>query len=141
MKSSFYAMSMVLILSFSVETAFAQTAKTRMTGEDHLEMHKKGKSSHKMMHGMMMKSAMPQSMGVTEDGEVFVLAGNKILKYDSELNLVKEQQIPADFSGMQGMMQKMQEQCPMCQSMTSGEEEAAEEGHGMHHGKNAGGVS
>lgn len=76
-----------------------------------------------MMHSCPMMGAMtPQSVSVSDDGSVVVLAGNKLLKYDSDLNLVKEQTIQMDFSGMQGMMQQMMEQCPMCQGMMGGME-------------------
>ena len=71
-----------------------------------------------MMHMCPMMGAMTaQSVSVADDGSAVVLAGNKLLKYDSDLNLVKEQTIQMDFSGMQGTMQQMMEQCPMCRKM------------------------
>ena len=60
------------------------------------------------MHGMMGKT----SMVATSDGGVIVLKGNKLTKYDKNLNLVKEAALKADEMDMGKM--KM---CPMCQKM------------------------
>jgi hypothetical protein len=58
------------------------------------------------MHcGMMMKK-----MIATSDGGVIVMAGKKLIKYDKDLNLVKEVEIKMD-------MEKMMKDCPMCQEM------------------------
>jgi len=43
-------------------------------------------------------------MVATDEGGVIVLAGNKLLKYDADLNLVKEVEIPMPMGG---------KQCPM----------------------------
>jgi hypothetical protein len=55
------------------------------------------------MQGMMMKKMMDISMVATQDGGVIVLAGNKLMKYDQDLNLVKEAEIKVD----------MMKDCPM----------------------------
>lgn len=46
-------------------------------------------------------------MVATDEGGVFVLAGNKLLKYDADLNLVKETEMKMPFGPMGG------KQCPM----------------------------
>lgn len=69
------------------------------------------------MHGMMMKSMMGTSIVATSDGGVVVLDGNKLTKYDKDLNVVKEIEVKKDTEGMQKMMMDMKDKCPMCQKM------------------------
>jgi len=57
--------------------------------------------------GMMMQ----KQMVATSDGGVIVLAGNKLYKYDKDLNLVKEAEIKMDVEGMKKMMDQMKEKC------------------------------
>jgi len=57
--------------------------------------------------GMMM----PKQMIATSDGGVIVLSGNKLYKYDRNLNLVKEAEIKMDVEGMKKMRDKMKEKC------------------------------
>ena len=45
---------------------------------------------------MMMKPMMQKQIVATKDGGVVVLTGDKLLKYDKNLNLKKEAQIPMD---------------------------------------------
>jgi hypothetical protein len=53
------------------------------------------------MHSMM---GMMSSIVATSDGGVVVMIGNKLYKYDKNLNLVKETEIKLDMKGMQRMM-------------------------------------
>lgn len=77
---------------------------------------------HQRMGGvMMMKSMMPSGIVSVENGGFVVLAGNKLLKYDNNLELVKEAKVPMDMGGMQEMMQNMKNSCPMCQGMMGDE--------------------
>ena len=62
--------------------------------------------------GSMMKSMMSASLVETKDGGVIVMLGTKLMKYDKDLNLVKEAEVKMDIEGMQKMMQKMMENCP-----------------------------
>ena len=84
-------------------------------------MMKKGMMGPMMMHGMMNKS----SMVATSDGGVIVLSGNKLTKYDKNLNVIKEVQIKPD-EEMQKMMQDMMEKCPMMGMKGSGESKSSE---------------
>jgi hypothetical protein len=72
--------------------------------------------------GMMMK----KEMVATPDGGVIVMAGNKLLKYDKDLNLLKEVEIKMDFEGMKKTMEKMKEECLMHKEMMEKKEEATE---------------
>ena len=57
------------------------------------------------MQGMMMKAMMEKEMVATPDGGVIIMVGNKLLKYDKDLNLKKEVEI-VKFD-KEAMMEKM----------------------------------
>ncbi len=83
------------------------------------------------MHGMMMGKS---GIVATQDGGVIVMTGNKLYKYDKDLNLVKEAEVKMDMEGMQKMMTEMKEKCPMCHEMMErcgmmGEEKEEEKEH------------
>ncbi|MHC4114686.1 MAG: hypothetical protein ACYSSL_05130 [Planctomycetota bacterium] len=65
------------------------------------------------MHHTMMGSMMSKAIAPTEDGGVIVLAGDKLIKYDKDLTLVKEVKIEMDMEGMQKKMSQMMEKCPL----------------------------
>jgi hypothetical protein len=75
------------------------------------------------MFGMGAKMAKAQMVATDEGGEI-VLAGNKLMKYDADLNLVKEVELKVEMPGM-GMMGG--KQCPM---MGQGSAAAAAESQG-----------
>lgn len=66
----------------------------------------------KGMH-MMMKMMMDKSVVATSDGGVVVVAGKKMTKYDSALNVVKEVEIKMDMDAMMQDMKEMKEKCTM----------------------------
>lgn len=45
------------------------------------------------------------------------LAGNKLLKYDKDLNFLKETELKIDMEQMQKEIKKMMKNCPTCQKM------------------------
>lgn len=64
----------------------------------------KGMMMHEMMeHGMMMD----KKVIATSDGGIIVVVGNKIQKYDKDLNLVKEVEIKMDMEQMHHHMMEM----------------------------------
>ncbi len=67
------------------------------------------------MGGMMMPAMMQKSIVATEDGGVIVLVGNKLIKYDKDLNFVKEVEIKIDTEAMKKFMEEMMKNCPMMQ--------------------------
>jgi hypothetical protein len=69
------------------------------------------------MMGMMMN----KSMVPVKDGFV-VMAGSKLMKYDNNLNLVKEVEIKMDMKEMQKKMKEMMENCPMMKKESMEEE-------------------
>jgi len=73
------------------------------------------------MHHMMMGAMMSRSIVATGDGGVIVMASEKLMKFDKDLNLVKEVQVSIDMEAMQNKMNQMMEKCPMCNWMTQKE--------------------
>ncbi|MCX6354984.1 MAG: hypothetical protein NTZ78_08790 [Candidatus Aureabacteria bacterium] len=69
------------------------------------------------MHGAMGMSMMRRTAIATQDGGVVVMQGNKIMKYDKDLNLQKEAELKCDMEGMHKMMKEMHAGCPMCKEM------------------------
>ncbi|MDD4908163.1 MAG: hypothetical protein PHJ00_03785 [Candidatus Omnitrophica bacterium] len=64
---------------------------------------------------MNMMGFIPKQMVASNDGGVIILAGNKLMKYDKDLNLVKEVEIKSvaelkiDASSVQDMINKMKD--------------------------------
>ncbi|MFA4991197.1 MAG: hypothetical protein WC569_01265 [Candidatus Omnitrophota bacterium] len=81
---------------------------------------KKGKCCPQCM--MMKKMMMSKEMIATQDGGVVLKLGNKLVKYDSGLNLVKETEISIDPKAMHDSMMKMRENCPMCKGCSKDSE-------------------
>jgi hypothetical protein len=69
------------------------------------------------MHGMMAKMMMQREMVAAKDGGVIVMSGNRLLKYDRNLNLKKEIELKIDMADMKKMMADMMEKCPMRKMM------------------------
>lgn len=71
-----------------------------------------------MYPGMgMMRWMLGGQMVATKDGGIIVMMGNKLLKYDKDLNLKKEVEIKIDMEKVQKMMMRWQEECPMYKKM------------------------
>ena len=81
----------VLSLLISAQAFAAETQKNEMPGMDKRCCPLMGKAQ----------------MVATDEGGVFILAGNKLTKYDADLNVVKEIEIKMPMPGMGG------KQCPM----------------------------
>jgi len=94
-------------------------------GQGGMGMGKGGMDSSSMCGMMMMHMMRPSYVFNTSDGGFVVFMGNRILKYDKELNLKKEVEIKPDSTGMSKMMQ----QCPMMKH--GGGSDTT--GHGSHH--------
>lgn len=75
-----------------------------------------------MCSSMMKSVASPQVIS-TGDGGFVILTGNKLIKYDKDLNVVKEADIKVDVSAM---MEKMKADCPVCKMMKEKKEEMKE---------------
>ena len=64
------------------------------------------------MNKMMMDS---KKLVATQDGGAILMIGNKLIKYDGQLNIVKEVEIKMDMAAMKKSMDDMRNSCPMCQ--------------------------
>ena len=136
------------ILIFTVSfTAFLKSPLYAHDKEMEM-MGKEGGEGQGMMGGkmmgmhLMMKMMMEKSVVATEDGGVVVVAGNKITKYDKDLNVVKEAEIKMDMEAMEKNMKEMMEKCPMMKGMdmgsksgtaSSSETAASSSDHEKHH--------
>ena len=112
----------MVLVAGTITLCFAQGSGMRRgaMGEQGMMMGKEKMMAMCPMHGMMMGSMMAKSVAATGDGGIVVMAGNKLIKYDKDLNLVKEVEVKMDMEGMQKKMSQMMEQCPMCKSMMQG---------------------
>jgi hypothetical protein len=80
-------------------------AKTAMMGK----VTKKGKMrkcdvGYAMMKEMMLK----RQLVATRDGGVIVMTGNKLIKFDKNLNLIKEVELEIDFETIHKMMGRIE---------------------------------
>ena len=50
----------------------------------------------------------------TQDGGAILMMGNKLIKYDAQMNIVKEVEIKMDMEAMKKSMEEMKKNCPMC---------------------------
>lgn len=92
-----------------VSLSFAQGME-RKTGKGMMKSDMMDKGEMTGMHGLMMKGMMERSIVATTDGGVIVLAGNKLIKYDKDLNVVREVEVETDMGTMQ---KKMMKNCSM----------------------------
>ncbi len=105
---------------------FTATSVISYAQEKGSMMGKKKKGSMKgkgYMQCMMMKKMMKKEIVATGDGGVIVLVGNKLMKYDKDLNLIKEVEIQVD---MEAMMKKCREMMKKCEMKEGSEEEPKE---------------
>ena len=95
---------------------------------------KAGKKDMMDMKGMKMHGMMDRSIVATSDGGLVIIKGDHLIKYDRNLRLVNQADLPAMEMG------KMHKECPMMKKMEkqgnkgvveSVEQEAAE--HQAHH--------
>jgi hypothetical protein len=63
-------------------------------------------------HLGMMAGLMGGTLVATTDGGVVLFAGQKLMKFDKDLKLVKEVEVKIDTAAMQKMMQEMYQNCP-----------------------------
>ena len=93
--------------------SFLSVSFARDMGEK--KWDKKDKGCHMCpMHKMMMGG---KELLATQDGGVVLMTGNRLIKYDAQLNIVKETEIKIDMEAMQKAMEEMKKDCPMCNKM------------------------
>ena len=97
----------LMVLFVGASLAYAEGMKGGMMDEK-----QKGSMMGMMQNGMMMKM-MEKTVIATNDGGIIVVMGNKLTKFDKDLNVVKEVDLKMDMDGMQKMMENMKSMCPM----------------------------
>jgi hypothetical protein len=117
MKKSIIVAIITAFILTSGDICFAQ-ASDDQTGKMGKMMSAQGMMGHQkksdqgmMGRDQMGKGMMSKSMVATQDGGVVVMIGNRLYKFDQNLNLKKETEITVDYEGMKGMMMKMQKMC------------------------------
>ena len=66
-------------------------------------------------HGMMtMRMITSRNMVATSDGGVIIYVANKLLKYDKDLNLVKNAPVDIGYQEMLDIAKDMKTNCSMC---------------------------
>lgn len=99
---------LIALLLVSTAAFAAETEKNKMPGMDtESPMGMAMPGMGKMGCPMMGKA----QMVATDEGGVIVLSGNKLIKYDADLNLVKEVEVPMPAPSMGG------KQCPITGKM------------------------
>ena len=107
MKKVIFAV-VVLSLLITIPAFAEETKKEEMPG---MSMDKPGMPMMPGMGKMCPPMMEKTQMVATDEGGVFVLAGNKLMKYDADLNLVKEAEVKMPMPPMGG------KQCPMMGGM------------------------
>src|SRR5262245_38879633 len=115
--------------------AIAVLMMVAVSGQAMAQMHEEGEGKGMMvkkdgmgmmgMHHFMMKKMEPIVVA-TSDAGVIVVIGNKMTKYDQDLDVIKEVELKMDFAGMQKMMEEMKKSCPMMNEKESMEKPADE---------------
>jgi len=77
--------------------AYNLTSEKKPSGTGYCNLSDKNRMKEAArMSSKMMKSMMSKAVAATEDGGFVVVVGDKILKYDKDLNLVKEVVLPLE---------------------------------------------
>ena len=122
-KTLFVLVVMAVIVGMSM-VGFAQT-QGKMGGQNKGMMRAQGQGMMRcrpMGPGMHMGGI---KMIATEDGGIVVMSLGKLYKYDKDLKLIKEIDIPMDFEHMKKMRMKMKEM--WMSGNTQGESEGSEQ--------------
>lgn len=85
-----------------------------MQGQEEMSGKKDMIKDMPMMQCPMMGGMMKRQVVAADDGGVFIVVGNLLLKYDKDLKLVKKTTIEIADEDMKQMMTKMKKHCGMC---------------------------
>lgn len=132
MKRAWVVMVLALLVVVGSYAVFAQPQQTPGRGPMGPGMMGQGGMGRGMMMqqgaggmacplcGMVAGGMMQKTMATTDDGGVIVALGDKLIKYDGNLNKVKEITLDIDVSQMHAKMQQMMQNCPMMQQQAGG---------------------
>jgi len=94
-----------VLLAVLISVSFVSMSFARDKGDEKYDKKEQHCPMYKMMGG--------KELLATQDGGVVLMMGNKLIKYDAQLNLVKEAEIKIDMEAMKKMMEEMKKCCPM----------------------------
>ncbi len=103
-----------MLLAAMICMSFLSVAFARDMGEKQGDKKGQGCSTCHMNKMMMMEG---KKLVATQDGGLVLMVGNKLIKYDASMNVVKEVEIKMDMEAMKNMMEDMKKNCPMCSKM------------------------
>lgn len=110
-----------LVVALSAGVAFAQMGNGRMmNGDEQGYMMNRNMMNMPMMYGRHMMGMMGNNIVATSDGGVVVMSFNKLYKFDKNLKLVKETNIPFDKEHVQKMIETMRDMGMMWGNQGSG---------------------
>jgi flagellin-specific chaperone FliS len=99
----------VIVIALSAGAVFAQMgSNTGVMGDKRQSMMNRHIMNMPMMSGMYLEG-MGMKMVATEDGGIVVMYMGKLYKYDKNLKLLTETEIPLDVEHIKKMMESMQE--------------------------------
>ena len=111
----------VFITALTAGVVFAQMKSGGMMSGNEQGMMSGNMMNMPMMSGMHMPGMMGSNIVATEDGGVVVMSFNKLYKFDKDLKIVKEADIPFDKEHVQKMMENMQGMGMMMGGMMHGQ--------------------
>ena len=77
------------------------------------------------LHMMLAKSLTNTQIVAGDDGEVIVMAGLKLMKYDKDLELIKAVDLEIDIEAARKKMEQIMEDCPRRKELMRKEAEEA----------------
>jgi hypothetical protein len=69
------------------------------------------------LHSALTQSMMQIQMAAPVNGGIIVLVGNRLLKYDYDLNLVRETEVPINLEETQKQIEEITKNCLSCRRM------------------------
>jgi hypothetical protein len=95
MRKPLITMTVMVLMGGLLTLCFTQAGGMRRgaMGEQGMRIGKEKMMAVSPMYGMMTGPMMVKSIAATGDGGIFVMAGNKLIKYEQDLNLVKETEV------------------------------------------------
>lgn len=112
-----------IIVGLGGYAVFAEQQKEQMGEGMMLKDEKMCPMPNCPMCTTMCKSMMEKKLVATEDGGIILMAGCKLIKFDKDLNKVKEVPIEINIEEIKAKMQEMIKACPMCPMMMKKAEE------------------
>lgn len=109
MRKIVYVCVVAIALVFFAHAIYAEECHMTKKGWFGMGAKEQGSKMGDMQGMMMKKMMMEKKMIATSDGGVIVMFGNKLVKYDKDLELVKEVELKIDMEAMKKCMKQCHE--------------------------------